>query len=155
MHKLKFGSDVGLSEVFSKFLIEVYTNLHWDVDLVTSVPLGKMRAKDRGFNQSALIAFPLALYIGIPFSPRALSRIRETRSQVNLTVLERHENVKLAFRSREDIVKYKKILIVDDISTTGATITACANALLEVGAQEIYGLTIAKTKYNNKQQTAG
>jgi competence protein ComFC len=155
LHKLKFDFDIGLAEVLSKYLIKIFNNFQWSVDMITAVPLSKTRMNVRGYNQSALLALPIALYTGIPFVPKAISRIRDTKSQVGLTALERQQNVKSAFISNPGIVKYKRILIVDDIATTGATISSCAHALGEAGAKEIYGLTVAKTILTNSQQSIG
>lgn len=100
-----------------------------------------VRMKERGYYQAALFAPPLALYSGLPFIAKAHPRIRETRaSELDFLHLNRDTHVNSAFISDEGIVKYKKVLIVDDISTTGAIIHWCALALHAAGSQEGYGL---------------
>ena len=117
-----------------------------EADLIIPVPLGKARLRERGHNQAAMLAFPLALALKVPYSSKALRRIRETRSQVNLNVNERMNNVKNAFLARSNMIKGKKVLLVDDVITTGATINDCARALKEGGAQTVTVCTLARVK---------
>jgi ComF family protein len=118
--------------------------LHWQLDVLIPVPLGKKRLKERGYNQVALVARPLAYQIGIRYEPDALWKTRETRSQVGLTISQRSENVQNAYQADSTVVKDKSILIMDDVATTGSTISACTAALRSAGAQEVYVLTIAR-----------
>jgi len=123
-------------------------SLSWDIDIITAVPLGVARRKERGYNQSALLAIPLSLGSGKTYESRALYKIRETRSQVGLTWMQRHENVVEAFHARSNYVKGKSVLVVDDVATSGATLGACAHALLEVGARQVYCLTLARAGFD-------
>lgn len=91
------------------------------------------------------MAFPIALSCGFPYRPKALVRTRDTRSQVGLSAAERHENVKEAFWARHEYVSGKSVLLIDDLSTSGATVASCTKALLEQGARRVYGLTLART----------
>jgi predicted amidophosphoribosyltransferase len=84
------------------------------------------------------------LYYGLEYRPKALVKSRETRSQVGLTVEERKANVNGAFFAEQRIVKGKNILVVDDVTTSGATLNACAQVLRLAGAKEIYCLTLAR-----------
>lgn len=127
-------------------MLEVLDNSGWIIDLVIPVPLGVARQKERGYNQASLLALPLALKRRYRFVPKALSRTRETRSQVDLNREERKQNVSGAFTARAEIVKGKSVLVVDDVTTSGATLDACADALLEAGAKEVYGLTLAQAE---------
>lgn len=119
-------------------------SLQWPVDIMIPVPLGKKRLKERGYNQVGLVARPLAYQIGLRYEPEALWKTRETRSQVGLNVSQRRDNVNNAYQANPDIVKRKSVLIMDDVATTGSTISACTEALLSAGAQEVYVLTIAR-----------
>ncbi len=119
-------------------------SLKWQIEIMMPVPLGKNRLKERGYNQVGLVARPLAYRLGLKYEPDALWKMRETRSQVGLTVSQRHENVQDAYQADPRIVKQKSILIMDDVATTGSTIAACTEALLSADAQEIYVLTIAR-----------
>ena len=147
IHKLKYQRDIGLGAALAPYMISKLTKLNWSLDLITSVPLGLVRFKERGYNQANFLARPIALFFKIPFSSHALSRTRETRTQVGLSVAERMDNMSGAFQAKEQLVKDKVILIVDDVATSGATMNACAKALLEVGASRVYGFSLARAVY--------
>ena len=119
-------------------------SLHWPIDLLIPVPLGKRRLKERGYNQVALVARPLAYQLGLQYEPGALVKARDTRSQVGLSISQRSENVQDAYQADSQVVRGKCVLIMDDVATTGSTISACTTALLTAGAQEVYALTIAR-----------
>jgi ComF family protein len=123
------------------------------VELVTPVPLGVARHAQRGYNQSALLAFPLALSSKLAYGSQALIKVREARSQVGLSLAERFENVAGAFQASPKIVAGKTILIVDDVTTSGATMQACATALLQAGAHQVYGLTLARADHPDQWLT--
>ena len=89
------------------------------------------------------MARPLAYELGLEYAPQALWKSRETRSQVGLTISQRRENVSEAYQANPSVVKRKSVLLMDDVTTTGSTISACTDALLSAGAHEIYALTIA------------
>lgn len=144
MHQLKYQNNVGVGEALSKHLIALYNELEWEIDLVSAVPLSKARLQERGYNQSGLLAKPFAYAIQKLYQPNAIQRMRETRSQVGLSIQERHTNVQDAFWGNTQLVKGKTILIIDDVTTTGATINACAQALAGAGAAAVYGLTLAR-----------
>lgn len=144
LHRLKYKRDVSLGEILGRPLIGFLQELGWQVDMVIPVPLGVARLRERGYNQTALIARPLALGTGMAYRPQALSRIRETRSQVGLSVLQRKENVTGAFQASPKWSSGRSLLVVDDVATSSATLEACAIALLEAGARQVYGLTVAK-----------
>lgn len=148
IHKLKYGNDVGLGEALARPMIASLRKLNWPLDIVTSVPLGLARLAERGYNQANLLARPIALYFKIPFSKRALTRRRETRSQVGLSLAERRENMADAFQANDKIVWGKQVLVVDDVATSGATLNACAQALLDGGAARVYGFSLARAIFN-------
>jgi ComF family protein len=120
------------------------SSLGWQVDTVVAVPLGRKRMQERGYNQVALVARPLAALSGYDYYPGALVRVRDTRSQVGLNPRERRENVRDAFASNPRLVSDRIILLMDDVATTGATLAACSRALLASGAKSVYALTIAR-----------
>jgi ComF family protein len=144
MHRLKYSRDIALGEVLARPLMQLLHQQDWRIDLVTSVPLGVARRAERGYNQATLLAFPLALAGGIPFRSQALLKVRETRSQVGLTPAQRRENVSAAFQASAEIVTARNVLVVDDVTTSGATIEACALALRTAGARQVFGLTLAR-----------
>ncbi len=106
-------------------------SLEWEFDLMIPVPLSKQRFQERGYNQSKYMAIPLHLALDIPISDRALVRTQHTTSQVGLTGQERRENVCHAFTAHSEEVEEKNILVIDDVTTTGATMRACSTALME------------------------
>jgi len=141
---LKYKGNLGMGEALSIPLIDFASHLDWEFDLVVPVPLSAGRLKERGYNQAALLARPLALAFRKSWSTNALERIRETASQVHLSVKERRLNVAGAFLANAPRVRNRTILVVDDVTTTGSTIDACAEALLSEGAAGVYGLTLAR-----------
>lgn len=100
--------------------------------------------QERGYNQVGLVAMPLAVLNGWEYAPRVLIRARETRSQVGLSAMERKENVSGAFFARPDKVSGKTVLLMDDVATTGATLSSCTVALLKAGVRDVYALTLAR-----------
>jgi ComF family protein len=143
--RLKFAGDLSLGELLARPMLDMLFRFGWQVDLVTPVPMGVARKLKRGYNQAALLALPLALGAGIAYRPQSLRKVRETPSQIGLGLTQRWENVAGAFQAREMIVSGKSVLVVDDVTTSGATMQACAQALSEAGARQVYGLTLART----------
>lgn len=144
LHTMKYKGNLPLGEALALQMVEFVKTLHWDVDLLIPVPLGKKRMQERGYNQVALVAQPLAHQTGIDYLPQALWKARETRSQVGLNASQRQKNVQDAYQADHQSVARKSILLMDDVSTTGSTISACTEALLSAGAREVYGITIAR-----------
>ena len=117
-----------------------------DFDLVLPVPLFRSKKKVREFNQAEVFAQIIAKHYSLPLSNENLLRIRDTRSMSNLNPEERRRNVKDAFLvKRKEEVKNKRILLIDDICTTGATVDECCKILLTAGAKKVTVLTLART----------
>jgi competence protein ComFC len=144
IHRLKYGGDLGLGEYFSRMLIEKLCMVPWLLDLVLPVPMSSSHAAQRGYNQADLLARPVAYNLNLPYKPGLIKKARENRSQVGLTRIEREENVKDAFEVTERIYRNQRVLVIDDIMTTGSTLNSCAKALKEAGAAAVYGLTLAR-----------
>lgn len=125
-------------------MVDFVRSLGWQIDIVIPAPLGKKRLQERGYNQVDLVARPLAHELGLKYAPHALWKTRETRSQVGLSISQRNENVRNVYQADPSEVKRKSILLMDDVSTTGSTISSGTEALLSAGAQEVYALTIAR-----------
>jgi len=149
IHRLKYRQDLGLGEILSHPLIDKVLELNWQIDGICAVPLSRKRTQERGYNQSGLLAWPISLALKIPYLSKGIERTRDTRSQVGLSKVERAQNVEGAFQARRSLVKCKNIMIVDDVTTTGSTIQACAQAVLEAGAKAVYGLTLARAAYRD------
>ena len=141
---MKYRRNIGLGDMLAVQMTHFFYSLQWHVQAILPVPLGKKRLKERGYNQVALVARPLAYEVGMEYIPQALQKTRETRSQVGLTISQRHENVHNAYQADPQVVKGRSILLMDDVATTGSTISACTASLLSAGAQEVYVLTIAR-----------
>ena len=144
LHTMKYRRNIGLGEAIALQMTDFVRSLNWQLDILIPVPLGKKRLKERGYNQVALVARPLAYQLQLRYEPAALQKTRETRSQVGLTVSQRSENVQNAYQADSKVVQGKSVLIMDDVATTGSTISACTTALHSAGAQEVYVLTIAR-----------
>jgi len=114
-------------------------------DLLVPVPLHHVRRRDRGYNQSAVLAHELGRRMGCPVSFGLLKRIRPTATQTNLTAKERLSNVGGAFQhKREKRLAGRRVLLVDDIMTTGATVNICAKTLKKGGAASVHVITAAR-----------
>ena len=100
--------------------------------------------KGRGYNQVGLVVMPLAAMQGWRYMPQALFHTSETRSQVGLSAAERKENVAGVFHAESSLVSGRIVMLMDDVATTGATLTSCADALLKADAQAVYALTLAR-----------
>jgi ComF family protein len=108
-------------------------------------PLDAGRMRDRGYNQAELIARPLARMLGIPFRSYLLVRTKPRPDKLRLTRRERWETVRGAFATHERAqVDRMRVLLVDDVFTTGATLDACSRALRQAGADRVVGLTVAR-----------
>lgn len=143
---LKYRPNRRLAAVFAIWLREICDRELWEAELIIPVPLAASRRRQRGYNQVELIALALSKTIGLPHDPRALQRIRDTPSQVGLDPAERWGNVCGAFAARPGMVRGQSVFLVDDLVTTGATLAACASALLSGGAHQVLGLTVARAR---------
>jgi len=144
LHRLKYRRDMALGDALAFHLSEYVDKLGWPIDLIVPVPLGRKRLQERGYNQVGLIAHPLALSMRIAYAPRALGRIRETRTQVGLTKLERRDNVRGAFQADRKRVKDRVVLLMDDVATTGSTLSSCAEAFYAAEARDVFALTVSR-----------
>ena len=146
VHLFKYKGKTVLTKIFSKLMIDYMKENPEiaDVDLVTVVPLHKERLREREFNQSLLIANPVAKEHSLILK-NTLEKTRKTRYQNELLKSERLKNLKDAFSisPRADI-KDKKILLIDDIMTTGSTLGECAKTLLNGGAKSVKCFTLAR-----------
>jgi competence protein ComFC len=143
LHKLKYYRDFSMGDALAFQMTDFVRGLNWPIDMLIPIPLGRQRIKERGYNQVGMIAKPLALALDMEFAPKALVRGKETRSQVGLSKQERQKNVHGAFQVRTG-VNGKTILVLDDVSTTGSTLSSSAEALYASGAKDVYALTVAR-----------
>ncbi len=114
-------------------------------DVVVPVPLHRQRERERGYNQADLVARPLAKRLGLPYRTVLLVRTRPRPDKQVLSLSERWESVRGAFATRPGSqVDNLRVLLVDDVMTSGATLDACARSLREAGAKSVIGLTVAR-----------
>ncbi len=144
IHRFKYEGYFALGKELARFLMDGRPDWVHDPDLILPIPIHDRRRRRRGYNQSELLARPLAEHLGMPCVPSAMRRIRHTKPQVGLGPEERHENVRDAFRADEAVVRDRHILLVDDVLTTGATITAAAESLLASGAASVQAYCLAR-----------
>lgn len=143
MARLLFGSEIRMCG--SEPLPEPVPGLDRGYDCILPVPAS---SKKRGYNVPERMAQPLARAVGVPVVTDALTRARSTRRQEGLSLDERLANVAGAFRvDRPEAVEGKRILLVDDVLTTGATASACAQALLDAGAQSVFAVALATVEF--------
>jgi ComF family protein len=146
IHQWKYEGRVALTGLFGKWLAEGFGR-YWTpslFDLLIPVPVHKHRLRERGFNQSLLLARELSLLTGIPYKKRVLRKIRATVPQVALSGTERKKVLKGSFlvSSREEVNR-KSVLLIDDVFTTGATVRECSRVLKAAGAKRVDVLTLA------------
>jgi ComF family protein len=137
IHNLKYRNKRSLARRLGEWMAGTLQGGE-GFDVVIPVPLHSARRRERGYNQSDLLAREVAAHLGIPFLTRALKRVKNTRSQTGLKREERLLNVQGAFRVKDKpAVSGKAVLLVDDVTTTGATLEACGEALALAGAGKI------------------
>jgi len=146
VHALKYQDRLEVAGLLGRLMARAGKRLLEQADLIVPVPLYRGRLWARRYNQSALLAAEIGALTGVPVITDALRRTRPTRAQVGLNIRERRRNVRDAFAldgGRELPVMGKRVVLVDDVITTGATAEACAEALLDAGASEVDVLAFA------------
>lgn len=152
---MKYERNIGLAELILPDLVPIFDQAHYQIDMVVPVPLSKKRERERGYNQVALWGRLFALQINCEFTPAALRRIHDTRSQVSLSSEQRWENVRDAFSANASLIRGKNILLLDDVITTGATLHECTKTILQEGARSVSALTIARSSIKNTKPKGG
>lgn len=144
---LKFRDRTDLAPWMARWMARAGAELLDDADMIVPVPLHRRRFLLRRFNQAAELGRAIALRAGLAFEPELVLRARSTRQQVGLGLAERRSNVRGAFAvppGRRALVKGRRVLVVDDVYTTGATVSAVARALVRAGAEAVDVLTFAR-----------
>lgn len=147
VHKLKYGDRLDLAPVLGAMMAQAGRELIADADLIAPTPLHRARLWSRRFNQAMALAQAVSRRTGVPLAPMALTRVKRTRPQIGLTRAQRADNLQGAFRVRPEMrpmVEQRRILLIDDVLTTGATANAAARALLRAGARHVDVLTFAR-----------
>lgn len=141
---LKYYDARELATPLGKRIVSVLMQQQWTFDIIVPVPMHTSRLQERGYNQAEEIAQVVAMMTRKPNLPEAIIRQRPTRSQVGLNQQERQQNLADAFVADQALVAAKRLLLVDDVLTTGTTLSGCAQAAIEGGADEVYGITITQ-----------
>jgi ComF family protein len=147
VHSLKYGDRLDLAPTAGRWMARAGRELLEDADALVPVPLHWRRLWARRFNQSALLAKTIAEIAGVPVAENALKRVKPTVQQVGLTQKERAGNVQGAFRVPAEgkaAVKGRRLVLVDDVLTSGATADACARTLLRAGARNVDVVVFAR-----------
>lgn len=150
MYRFKYSNRREYGDYLAKELAERYGDwmMKKGIEAIVPVPMYRRKEKLRGYNQAAVLATKLRRelirrQLGIPaLEQNLVLRVRNTRPQKELNDIERKNNLKNAFQTREKVVKYKKILLIDDIYTTGSTADAVAEALYRAGVQQVFFLSV-------------
>lgn len=157
VQRLKFQDGTDLAPAMAGWMARAGAELIADAEFVVPVPLHRMRFLRRRYNQSAELARALCRQTGLAFAPELLERAKKTRHQVGLRASERAENVRAAFRvpaSAAGKVKGRRLLLVDDVLTTGATVASATRALKLAGAAKVDVLTFARVPIGDFQPDA-
>ena len=142
---LKYRGLTALSAELAELLADHVSKRRFAVDVIVPVPLHRSRQRERGYNQSEVVGRDLGRLLGLPINIKTLSRLRSTAPQAQQTSRdERLRNIEGAFAARAEVTQGQRVLLLDDVCTTGATLNACALALRAAGAQAVWGLTIAR-----------
>lgn len=147
IHDFKYNNKQHMYKLFVKLMVKsILENDLEQVDLVVPVPLYIDREKIRGFNQANLLAKSISKELNIKLDNTSLIRKKHTKAQNQLDRNERIKNIKEVFKIiQKENIKQKKILLIDDILTTGSTIDECSRLLLKNGAETVFASTIAVT----------
>lgn len=143
---LKFDGARHTAAPLAKYLVEAWHAHNLSADFIVPIPLHPRRMRERGYNQSEELACCLSMQAGIPIELRALQRARHTRQQSQLEAAERLVNVRGAFTADVFICAGKHIMLLDDVTTTGATLRECCMAMLDAGAAHVSALTLARAE---------
>lgn len=143
--RLKYGGRTDLAGVLGRRLADLCAAYAGEVDVVVPLPLHPARLRERGFNQAALLARPVARALGVALDTRSLRRVRPTAVQASLPRPRRLDNVRGAFVAVRS-ARPARVLLIDDVRTTGATLAASADALLAAGYPRVYTLALARAE---------
>jgi ComF family protein len=151
IHLFKYRGRIGIGEVLGRIMAD-FAGSQWDMtvfSLIIPVPLHRKRLRERGFNQAVIMARAIAKRFSLPLDFMTLRRELSTPPQVGLEREERLANVRKAFAVRKpEKIAGRRILLVDDVTTTGSTLTECASVLMKANAEAVAILTLARALHD-------
>jgi ComF family protein len=143
--EMKYSDRPGLAKVLAPFPALVLASLRLRRPVLVPVPLHAAKRRERGYNQSELVAREAGRLTGIPVGTRMLTRVRNTSPQAGLDAGRKHANVRHAFKAAAGSLAGRHVVLIDDVVTTGATLGECARALRDSGVEEVTGCVIASS----------
>lgn len=144
MYRFKYSNRREYAKFYGEAIVSRYGHLirSWNPEVVIPVPMYRIKKLQRGYNQAELVATEVGNLLQIAVENRLLVRVRATKAMKELDDEERIKNLQNAFKLSKNIVKYKKVLLIDDIYTTGATIDACSEILIRAGVEEVFFVSV-------------
>jgi ComF family protein len=149
IHELKYADLQALAVPLGRLMADGWKALRppeQDIDVIVPTPLHPKRERDRGYNQAALLARELGSHLQRPVAETTLARIKATAPQVELNAQERKANVREAFRCNDHRLAGKRVLLIDDVCTTGSTLEAAALALRRTNVSSVWAYTLARAR---------
>jgi len=146
IHSIKYSKRFASGIFLGRLTAEKFRERiqSWHINYIVPVPLHRLKKAERGYNQSFYIAKGLSGFLKIPVAENLIKRKRYTESQTKMNLKERQENIEGAFKAkRRHNLNEKNILLVDDVITTGSTISECGKVLLEKGVKKVYAVSVA------------
>ena len=148
MYRLKFGGRRYLAAFIAEAMVDRYLDCDFECDCVVAVPLSAKRKRKRGYNQAELIAEELSSRLKLPLIDGALVKTKENKSQAKLKRREREENVRGVYEvTAPEAFKGRRVLVVDDVMTTGATLGEVSRILYKAKARSVEALTYCSTRF--------
>lgn len=144
MYRFKYQNRREYARYYGSEIVRVYGT--WiqrnQIEAIIPIPLHRTRKRQRGYNQTELLAREIGKQMNLPIYPNLLKRVRKTKAQKNLDDAERKNNLKKAFKTQENKVQLSQILLVDDIYTTGSTMNEAALELQKAGIERVYCISV-------------
>ncbi len=145
IHQSKFGQARYKLPYMAGYLADAYLEEPFPVDGVVAVPVSRKILRERGYNHAEVLAKSLCMRLQLPYM-EGLTKIKETAQQAMSDYKDRRDNLKGAFHAEKAVFKGKRVLVVDDVLTTGSTLDEVAKTLRKAGAVKVYGLTFANVE---------
>lgn len=138
--KLKYENGREFADFLTEEMVSRYGGRirNWQAEVILPVPIHKSKKRERGYNQAEVLAKKLGMRLEIPVDPKALTRVKKTVAQKKLNLQERLDNLQGAFAATDRAAGYRRVILLDDIFTTGSTAHVCAAQLIKAGVQEVY-----------------